>query len=718
MLIAVFVTACLSVGGVITDTVDDIMKGQDVESCEFILADEADNIEQAEKQFNVKIESSKYYDFENGDKTIRIFRENSRVNKPYVTDGNGISSDSDIMINRDYAENNELSIGDTLTVNEKDYTICGFYLRPDYMYMLKTFSEPYTDKVNFGIAMLSESSFDEAFPEPVQIYSAVFNDGKPDNDKIIAFRKYLNDNYTIRSYVSADSNIRITTANSLGGGVTRMVYTYSPVIYILIMGFLVITLTRVMKRERRNIGIMLSFGYTKREIAQSYVKLVGIVSLSGSIIGVVLGMIVTPFLTDFYSMDLIMPNIDYSIDPTGIIMAVLIPLILMSLAAYLYISRALKNDAVMLLRNSYSKKQSSKGRRIFSKTNISNSFKYNFRLIVRNKLRYIVFFAGTFIASCLILMGIIIGCTINHVLDEQEQYVNSYEYSYRMKNVDYDYDGKGEPALTMGLETKDTGGSLAVTGIKKDSEYLSFDLKDGGKADISNGYYISYCASVFYNINSGDSVTLIDPASLEEYSFKIDGVLDINKERAVYCSMDKAAELFGYENGAYDMVISDEPIKFDDGILSSTVKSSDVVSTLEKLFEPLMQTIYVIVILGVIMGVVVISMISKLTTDENTSNMTMLKIFGYTRREIGKMIFGLNKYFAIIAYVASLPVMMLMCKMMCISEIENYGLYMNVYFPWYYMLITGIAFFAVFMLAQLAAHRRINSVSTVSEQRE
>ena len=484
------------------------------------------------------------------------------------------------------------------------------------------------------------------------------------------------------------------------------------------MGFLVITLTRVMKRERRNIGIMLSFGYTKREIAASYVKLVCIVSLSGSIIGVILGVLVTPFLTDFYSMDLIMPNMDYRTEPKGIIMAVAIPLILMSLAAYLYISKALKNDAVMLLRNSYSKKQSSRGRRMFSKTDLSNSFKYNIRLILRNKLRYFVFFAGNLIASCLILMGVIIGFTINHVLDEQEKYVNSYGYSYRMKNVDYEYDGKGEAVLTMALETKDTGGSIAVTGIKDDSKYLSFDMKEGGKADITDGFYISYCASVFYNISCGDTITLISPASLDEYSVKIDGVLDINKERAIYCSIDKAAELFGYDKGAYDMVISDDPLDFDEDVLSSTVKSADIVSTLEKLFKPLMQTIYVIIVLGVIMGVVVILMISRLTTDENTSNMTMLKIFGYTRREIGKMIFGLNKWFAIIAYAASLPLMMLMCKMMCISEIENYGLYMNVYFPWYYMLITGVAFFAVFMIAQLAAYKRINSVSTVSEQRE
>ena len=139
---------------------------------------------------------------------------------------------------------------------------------------------------------------------------------------------------------------------------------------------------------------------------------------------------------------------------------------------------------------------------------------------------------------------------------------------------------------------------------------------------------------------------------------------------------------------------------------------------MKELFKPLMQTIYVIVALGAIMGIVVISMVSKLTTDENTSNIVMLKIFGYKRREIAGMVFGLNKYFAIIGYLAALPVMMMMCKMMCISEIENYGLYMKVYFPWYYMLLTFVVYFAVFLLTQLWTQRKINSIPTIAEQRE
>lgn len=718
MLIALFVTACLSVGSTITDTVQGIMDGQNIESCEFVLLNDLDNPEEVEQKFNAEIDDIQYYDDENGDKTLRVFKENSKVDKPYVTDGDNLSNEDEIMINRDYAKNNDLAIGDKIDVNGTTFTICGFYLRPDYMYMLKSGSDPYVNKDNFGIAMVTEKAFEAHFTDCKKAYSAVFKEADYDNDFTISFREYLNEHYTILSYTSADSNVRITTANSLGEGVVRMVYTYSPVIYILIMGFLIVTLTRVMKCERKNIGIMLSFGYTKREIAVSYMKLVSIVSLIGSIIGSVIGILVTPALTNFYAADLIMPKINYGINIAGIVVAVVVPLILMAAAAYIYISRALRTDAVMLLRNTYTKKSSAKGGKAFSHSNANTAFKYNFRMILRNKLRYFIFLVGNFIAACLILMGIIIGCTINHVLDDQEKFVNSYEYSYRMKSVHYDYTGEGEAMLSASLETKDTGGSLAVTGIQDDSQYLTFQLKDGGDADISNGFYISYCASVFYDIQTGDTVTLIDPASLEEYQVKIDGVLDINKERAIYCSTENAAKLLGYENGAYNVVISDDPIHFDEGDLSTTVRSSNIVSTLKELFKPLMQTIYVIVALGAIMGIVVISMVSKLTTDENTSNIVMLKIFGYKRREIASMVFGLNKYFAIIGYLAALPVMMLLCKMMCISEIENYGLYMKVYFPWYYMLLTFVVYFAVFLLTQLWAQRKINSIPTITEQRE
>ena len=131
MLIALFVTACLSVGSTITDTVQGIMDGQNIESCEFVLLNDLDNPEEVEQKFNAEIDDIQYYDDENGDKTIRIFKENSKVDKPYVTDGDNLSNEDEIMINRDYAKNNDLAIGDKIDVNGTTFTICGFYLRPD-----------------------------------------------------------------------------------------------------------------------------------------------------------------------------------------------------------------------------------------------------------------------------------------------------------------------------------------------------------------------------------------------------------------------------------------------------------------------------------------------------------------------------------------------------------------------------------------------------------
>lgn len=70
-----------------------------------------------------------------------------------------------------------------------------------------------------------------------------------------------------------------------------------------------------------------------------------------------------------------MPKINYGINIAGIVVAVVVPLILMTAAAYIYISRALRTDAVMLLRNTYTKKSSAKGGKAFSHSNANTAFK-------------------------------------------------------------------------------------------------------------------------------------------------------------------------------------------------------------------------------------------------------------------------------------------------------------------------------------------------------
>ena len=99
------------------------MDGQNIESCEFVLLNDLDNPEEVEQKFNAEIDDIQYYDDENGDKTLRVFKENSKVDKPYVTDGDNLSNEDEIMINRDYAKNNDLAIGDKIDVNGTTFTI-------------------------------------------------------------------------------------------------------------------------------------------------------------------------------------------------------------------------------------------------------------------------------------------------------------------------------------------------------------------------------------------------------------------------------------------------------------------------------------------------------------------------------------------------------------------------------------------------------------------
>jgi hypothetical protein len=67
-----------------------------------------DNISGLEAKFNMKIEEGGSFDYPvSGDKTIRVFSENTKVNVPAIIEGNALSGD-DILVDPAYAKANNL----------------------------------------------------------------------------------------------------------------------------------------------------------------------------------------------------------------------------------------------------------------------------------------------------------------------------------------------------------------------------------------------------------------------------------------------------------------------------------------------------------------------------------------------------------------------------------------------------------------------------------
>ena len=69
------------------------------------------------------------------------------------------SSENEIAIDRMYADNNHLSVGDTLKSDSHEWTITGLVALPDYSCLFQNNNDSMFDSVKFGVAVVTPEAF-------------------------------------------------------------------------------------------------------------------------------------------------------------------------------------------------------------------------------------------------------------------------------------------------------------------------------------------------------------------------------------------------------------------------------------------------------------------------------------------------------------------------------------------------------------------------------
>lgn len=95
------------------------------------------------------------------DTTLRIYVDRDTVNTECVMDGRMPTSANEIAIDRMYAVNNGISIGDTLTVDGQAYTVTGFSAVPDYSCLFESNADMMFDAVNFGVGFVTSEGYEK-----------------------------------------------------------------------------------------------------------------------------------------------------------------------------------------------------------------------------------------------------------------------------------------------------------------------------------------------------------------------------------------------------------------------------------------------------------------------------------------------------------------------------------------------------------------------------
>ena len=110
---------------------------------------------------DIEVRESKdvYFSNELDSFRIKFLKDSDTINKSFFVEGYAPSNDSEIAVAETFARNNDLKVGDSFTVSNKEYIISGFVLFPDYN--LPLFGSDFIlDNTTQTVGLLSDSEFE------------------------------------------------------------------------------------------------------------------------------------------------------------------------------------------------------------------------------------------------------------------------------------------------------------------------------------------------------------------------------------------------------------------------------------------------------------------------------------------------------------------------------------------------------------------------------
>ena len=120
-----------------------------------------DLVDQIEEETEVRLVNLNYLEESYEEKkNIRIYKDRQDVNLECLMSGKMPETEDEIALDRMFARNAGLEVGDQMELNHKQLTISGLIALPDYSCLYENNSDMMFDSVNFCVAVMTDQGYD------------------------------------------------------------------------------------------------------------------------------------------------------------------------------------------------------------------------------------------------------------------------------------------------------------------------------------------------------------------------------------------------------------------------------------------------------------------------------------------------------------------------------------------------------------------------------
>lgn len=667
---------------------------------------------QAERQDVVKSVG----DFDNEPDITLHFVENNTISTFYVIEGKDLDIDdeSGVWLDKRFADEKDLKIGDNITFNFDGKTITkeikGIGYSPEYVYE----TSPSSFVPNFedlGFAYLSYKSY----PDNIEYNTLLVKYSSSEND----FKEKLDDSIDYLSFTKKEDHFSV---NQFAQEMTqhKMIGDVFPLLFILITFLtLLTTMTRIVTHQRTQIGILKAVGFKDNTIILHFILYGFLPVLAGSVLGLITGPMVIPqmfypTMTSHYTLPEWNPGFDMSfVYVAGLLVISSI------VVTYLTCRNISKENPANTMRPKAPK---------FSTTNfierleiwkhLSFNLRWNWRDARRNKFRALMAIVGVMGCVALLIAAFGMNDSMNDLKTWEYDDINHYDSKLAIANnasemelyyiVNYT---NGSFIMQMPIEIKanDVESTASIL-VSNDTDLISYTDKNKNPMDIEEGNVsISTKTAQKFNLSVGDKIRWHIVGNDEWVSSKIDQIHGEPISQGLIMSPDTLED----QDLNFTPTSILTPDKFGEKYdsIKSVSSLDDMKDDWSQMTSAVMMMVSVVTIVAGLLAIVVLYNLGILSFTEMEREVATLKVLGFKTNFLRRLLLTQNLIFTAIGFILGIPVGFYF--MILMMNAAGDSLYYIPTLTWGNILLSAAITFTISIAVNLMFSDRIRNLDMV-----
>ena len=609
---------------------------------------------------------------------LRVFQNREEVNLPCLMKGEFPEKTGEMILDRMFADNNGIRVGDSIRFGGYDFVVCGLAAFPDYSALFQDNNDTMFDAVKFGVAAIRKEDFESfSSDERVSCYSWKYNTppSSTEEEKVMSddLMEDIAGEVYVEEFIPRYLNQAIQFTGEDMGGDRAMMLILLYIVIVIIAFVFVITINDTIAREAPVIGTLRATGFTRWELVRHYMTLPIIVTLTAALVGNVLGY--TYFknvCADMYYGSYSLPTYVTVWNAEAFRLTTVVPCVIMAVTSFFTLWHKLSLSPLNFLRRDLHRRGRSRAVRLSG--HIPFSVRFRLRIFFQNIGNYMILLVGLLFANLLLLFGMALPVVLDRYQESmKDNMLCSYQYflkipAYRMDR-DYEMDKiMSSTFLRLSAMTSNEDAeafsaytlkipegealrveNISVYGVKKNSRYV--------KAPIGRGQvWISSAYADKCRKKTGDTLRLREPYEDKYYEFKVDGIYDYEGALCMFMRREDLTQTFGLFEDYTAGYFSDTEIKDISRDLIASVVDYEALIKISRQLDVSMGGMMILVdIFAVVLFMILIYLLSRIIIEKNAQPISMTKILGYSDGEIARLYIVTTSLVTLIMLACTIP---------------------------------------------------------------